>query len=124
MPHFTTSNAHLCAESVIAAGFGGAIDNAAILEFVDAGHSVLVAVDSDVADEQRELISDFGVDLEPAGHVVIDHFHHANSDPDHAAITADDFVGSKGVWGEAVPPVRSQSSLLHKYVPAWHSDNN
>lgn len=86
-------------------GFGGAIDNGAITEFLDAGNSVLLAVDSLVTDEQRQLIADFGVDLEQAGTAVIDHFNHVVGDPDHAAITADVTLQARGVWGGEVLPV-------------------
>ena len=88
------------------AGFGGAIDNAAITEFVDDGNSVLIAVDSEVSGELRLLVSELGIDLEPQGHAVMDHFNHGGPDSDHATITADTYVQSTGVWGESQPQVR------------------
>ena len=87
------------------ADLGGAIDNAALTEFVDAGHGLLLAVDSLVSESQRELAADFGVDLEPSGHVVIDHFRHAAGDPDHAAVVADTVFESAGIFGDAPPQV-------------------
>lgn len=74
---------------------------------MDDGNSLLIAVDSQVANEQRQLIADLGVDLEPAGHVVIDHFNHATADSDHTVVTAHTYVQSNGVWGDSQPRVRS-----------------
>ena len=73
---------------------------------MDDGNSLLIAVDSQVTGEQRQLIADLGVDLEPAGHVVLDHFSHAADDSEHAAIMAHTCVQSPGVWGDSQPQVR------------------
>lgn len=78
---------------------------------MDEGNSLLIAVDSQVSNEQRQLIADFGVDLEPAGHVVTDHFHRAAVGHSHAAITAHTYVPSRGVWGESQPQVRMMQAL-------------
>ena len=72
---------------------------------MDAGHGLLLAVDSLVSESQRELAADFGVDLEPSGHVVIDHFRHAAGDPDHVAVLAEAVVESAGIFGDAPPQV-------------------
>jgi len=54
------------------AGFGGALDSEAILDFVDAGHDLILAADSGASEEVRNLASDLGVDLEPQGTAVLD----------------------------------------------------
>lgn len=46
------------------ADLGGALDVALITEFVDAGHDLLLAVNTGVSDELRELAQEFGVDLD------------------------------------------------------------
>lgn len=52
--------------------FGGALDSEAILDFVDAGHDLILAADSGASEEVRNLASDLGVDLEPQGTAVLD----------------------------------------------------
>jgi oligosaccharyltransferase complex subunit beta len=52
--------------------FGGALDSEAILDFVDAGHDLILAADSRASEEVRNLASDLGVDLEARGSVVTD----------------------------------------------------
>ena len=56
------------------AEFGGSVDATALLDFVDAGHDLLLAVDSEASDELRELAADLGVEFDTKGNVVIDHF--------------------------------------------------
>ena len=46
------------------------------MDFVDAGHDLVLAVDSRASDEIRNLISDLGVDLEPQGSAVVDTTNH------------------------------------------------
>lgn len=48
----------------VCAALGGAIDAAQVVEFVDAGRDVLLAVDSDVSEELRSLAQDLGVDID------------------------------------------------------------
>lgn len=47
-----------------AAALGGALDVAQIAEFVDSGRDVLLAVDSGVSEELRELAQELGVDID------------------------------------------------------------
>lgn len=54
------------------AAFGGALDNEAILDFVESGRDVILAVTSKVSDDLRNLASDLGVDFEPKGSAVLD----------------------------------------------------
>ena len=46
------------------AALGGALDVAQIAEFVDSGRDVLLAVDSGVSEELRELAQELGVDID------------------------------------------------------------
>lgn len=46
------------------AGFGGSIDAAAILDFVDSGHDLIVAADSNASDLIREIATECGVDFD------------------------------------------------------------
>ncbi len=48
----------------VLAELGGAVDVAQVVEFVDAGHDVLLAVDSGVSEELRELSQELGIDVD------------------------------------------------------------
>ncbi|KAG4994029.1 hypothetical protein JHK86_030856 [Glycine max] len=77
--------------------FGGSIDAAAILDFVDSGHDLIVAADSNASDLIREIATECGVDFDedPAA-VVVDHSGYAVSatEGDHTLIASDDFIKS------------------------------
>lgn len=45
-------------------GFGGSIDAAAILDFVDSGHDLIVAANSNASDLIREIATECGVDFD------------------------------------------------------------
>lgn len=46
------------------AGFGGSVDMAAILDFVDAGHDLILAADSSASDLVRGIATECGVDFD------------------------------------------------------------
>ncbi|KAH9695989.1 Dolichyl-diphosphooligosaccharide--protein glycosyltransferase 48 kDa subunit [Citrus sinensis] len=75
--------------------FGGSIDVASIVDFVDSGHDLIVAADSNASDLIREVATECGVDFDedPAA-MVIDHINYAvsNFDGDHTLIASDDFI--------------------------------
>ena len=48
----------------LSAALGGAVDVDQLVEFVDAGHDLLLAVDSGVSEEMRALADQLGVDLD------------------------------------------------------------
>ena len=48
----------------VRAGFGGSIDAAAILDFVDSGHDLIVAADNNASDLIREIATECGVDFD------------------------------------------------------------
>lgn len=45
-------------------GFGGSIDQAAILDFVDSGHDLIVAADVQSSDLIREIAAECGADFD------------------------------------------------------------
>ena len=79
------------------AEFGGSVDATALLEFVDAGHDLLLATDSDASDEIRELAADLGVDFDVKGSVVIDHFNRHKQGSE--AVLTSNILNSKAVFG-------------------------
>ncbi|KOM50873.1 hypothetical protein LR48_Vigan08g170000 [Vigna angularis] len=77
--------------------FGGSIDAAAILDFVDSGHDLIVAADSNASDLIREIATECGVDFdEDLAAMVVDHSGYAVSatEGDHTLIASDDFIKS------------------------------
>lgn len=90
--------------SALFAEFGGSVDATALLEFVDAGHDLLIATDSDASDEIRELAADLGVDFDTKGSLVIDHFNRHK--PGSEAILTSNALQSQAVFGS-------------KYVQVW-----
>lgn len=80
--------------------FGGSLDAASILAFVDAGHDLILAADSNPSDLIREIAVECGVDFdEDASAVVIDHANYAEKDGDHSLIVSDDFILSHAILG-------------------------
>nr|XP_009795310.1 PREDICTED: dolichyl-diphosphooligosaccharide--protein glycosyltransferase 48 kDa subunit-like [Nicotiana sylvestris]XP_016489436.1 PREDICTED: dolichyl-diphosphooligosaccharide--protein glycosyltransferase 48 kDa subunit-like [Nicotiana tabacum] len=82
--------------------FGGSVDAADILDFVDSGHDLIIAADASVSDLIREIAIDCGVDFdEDPDAVVIDHTSYAVSDTegDHTLIAGDDFIQSEVILG-------------------------
>ncbi|KAL3538944.1 hypothetical protein ACH5RR_002310 [Cinchona calisaya] len=102
--------------------FGGSINAAAIMEFVDAGHDLILAADESASDLIREVAIECGVDFdEEPGAVVIDHTSYAVSamDGDHTIIAADDFIKSDVILGSKTieAPVLFQG-ISHSVNPA------
>jgi oligosaccharyltransferase complex subunit beta len=82
--------------------FGGSIDAAAILDFVDSGHDLIVAADNNASDLIREIATECGVDFdEDTSAVVVDHSGYAVSatEGDHTLIASDDFIKSDVILG-------------------------
>ncbi|KAF1896820.1 hypothetical protein Lal_00034521 [Lupinus albus] len=82
--------------------FGGSIDAAAILDFVDSGHDLIVAADTNASDLIRTIATETGVDFDedPAA-LVVDHSGYAVSatEGDHTLIAGDDFIKSDAILG-------------------------
>ncbi|GKV26564.1 hypothetical protein SLEP1_g35845 [Rubroshorea leprosula] len=82
--------------------FGGSVDVAAILEFVDSGRDLIIAADANASDLIKEVATECGVDFdEEPGAVVIDHISYAVSDieGDHTLIASADFIKSDVILG-------------------------
>lgn len=82
--------------------FGGSIDLAAIMDFVDAGHDLIMGADSSASNLIREIATECGVDFdEDPGALVIDHISYAVSDTDgdHTLIASDEFIQSEVLLG-------------------------
>ena len=88
--------------------FGGALDGEAILDFIDSGRDVILAVDSRASDEIRNLASDVGVDLEPRGSAVVDDHNHVTMahGVDHTLVVSDAVLDSAAVFGPGAIMVR------------------
>ncbi|CAH9079670.1 unnamed protein product [Cuscuta epithymum] len=82
--------------------FGGNVDAAAILNFVDSGRDLILAADVFASDLIREIATECGVDFDedPAASV-IDHKSYAVSDTDgdHTLIAASNFIQSEVILG-------------------------
>ncbi|KAL8231703.1 hypothetical protein R6Q57_001481 [Mikania cordata] len=84
--------------------FGGSLDVAAILDFVDSGRDLIVAADASASDLIRNIAAECGVDFdEDSSAVVIDHGSYAVSgtEGDHTLIAADDLIQSDVLLGSA-----------------------
>ncbi|XP_022012664.2 dolichyl-diphosphooligosaccharide--protein glycosyltransferase 48 kDa subunit [Helianthus annuus] len=82
--------------------FGGSLDVAAVLDFVDSGKDLIVAADASASDLIRSIAAECGVDFdEDPSAVVIDHGSYAVSgtEGDHTLIAADDFIKSDVLLG-------------------------
>ncbi|XP_073296383.1 dolichyl-diphosphooligosaccharide--protein glycosyltransferase 48 kDa subunit-like [Primulina huaijiensis] len=82
--------------------FGGSLDVEGVLDFVDSGHDLILAADSNASDLIRNIAAECGVDFdEGPTSVVIDHSSYAVSDTegDHTLIAADDFIQSDVILG-------------------------
>ncbi|XP_027074904.1 dolichyl-diphosphooligosaccharide--protein glycosyltransferase 48 kDa subunit-like [Coffea eugenioides] len=83
--------------------FGGSLDLAAVLSFVDSGHDVIVAADSNASDLIRNIAAECGADFdEDPSAVVIDHTSYAVSDTegDHTLIVSDELIQSEVILGK------------------------
>ncbi|KAJ4745642.1 Dolichyl-diphosphooligosaccharide--protein glycosyltransferase 48 kDa subunit [Rhynchospora pubera] len=83
--------------------FGGSLDQSKVLEFVDAGHDLILAVDSNASDLVRGIATDSGADFdEDPEAVVIDHLSYAVSDADgdHTLIASDNLIKSNVILGD------------------------
>ncbi|KAK9067420.1 hypothetical protein SSX86_014749 [Deinandra increscens subsp. villosa] len=83
--------------SSLKARFGGYLDVAAILDFVDSGKDLIVAANATVSNLIRNIAAECGVDFdEDPSTVVIDHGSYAISGTGgyHTLIDADDFIQS------------------------------
>jgi len=78
-----------------------------ILEFIDAGHNVIFAGDSDLGDIIREVASECNVEFDDSGSSVIDHSNFDSSDfgGAHTLIAADNFANVPVIFKDISAPV-------------------
>ncbi|MQM17051.1 hypothetical protein Taro_050017 [Colocasia esculenta] len=90
--------------------FGGSVDLAAVLDFVDSGHDLILAADASASDLIRDIATECG---DPAA-LVIDHIGHAisQSDVDHTLIAGDEFIKSDVILG----PEKIKAPVLFRGV--------
>ncbi|KAJ6413095.1 hypothetical protein OIU84_005998 [Salix udensis] len=83
--------------------FGGVVDLAAVLDFVDSGHDLIIAADSSSSDLIKSVATECGVDFdEDPSALVIDHKSYAvaETEGDHTLLAADDFIESDVLLGK------------------------
>ncbi|KAK1292251.1 Dolichyl-diphosphooligosaccharide--protein glycosyltransferase 48 kDa subunit [Acorus calamus] len=83
--------------------FGGSLNLAAVLDFVDSGHDLILSADETASDLIRDIAIECGIDFdEDQSSVVIDHISYAVSEKegDHTLIASDDFIRSDVILGE------------------------
>jgi oligosaccharyltransferase complex subunit beta len=75
-----------------------------LLEFVDAGHNVLVAASSKISEAIREIASECNIEFEAKGTSVIDHLNFDTSDVDgaHTLIVADKILDAPVIFSKPV----------------------
>ncbi|KAI8472693.1 MAG: dolichyl-diphosphooligosaccharide-protein glycosyltransferase [Monoraphidium minutum] len=97
---------HLLLFAPHATGFGGDVTRTAILDFVDAGGNLLLALAPGASAAMRGLAADVGAEpLEPRGAAVFDHFSRqaAGGAADPALIATSAWADSVAVFGGAPP---------------------
>ena len=68
---------------------------------MDSGRDLLLATDTNASDELRDLAAGVGVDLEPKGRAVIDHFSYALQSlaVDHTVVSGQAALAASAVLG-------------------------
>ncbi|KAL6542244.1 Dolichyl-diphosphooligosaccharide--protein glycosyltransferase 48 kDa subunit [Orobanche minor] len=82
--------------------FGGSLDVQEILNFVDSGHDLILAADSNASDLIRNIAAECGIDFdEDPSAMVIDHsgFAVSETEGDHTLIASDSFIQSDVILG-------------------------
>jgi len=105
---------HLVLFSPSVEEFGGTIDVAAIINFIDGGGNVLLAANSNIGEPIRELASECGVEFDEEKTAVIDHLNFDVADSGkHTLIVADpaNLIDSRLLVGE-----KAASPLLFRGV--------
>ncbi|KAL7231951.1 hypothetical protein ACSBR2_010049 [Camellia fascicularis] len=95
--------------------FGGSLDLADVLDFVDSGHDLILSADVNASDLIRNIAAECGVDFdEDPSAMVIDHTNYAVSDTegDHTLIASDDFVQSDVMLGSAKMEARNNARIM------------
>jgi len=101
--------------------FGSRLDVDSILNFIDDGHSVILAVDSEPTAINREIATECGVEFGTDKNFVIDHhnFDSSDYDGDHTLIIASDLVSDSIVSGSS-----KSSSILFRGIDQHLEEND
>ncbi|KAG0623990.1 hypothetical protein M758_3G215800 [Ceratodon purpureus] len=81
---------------------GGSLDTAAVMDFVDSGHDLILAADATTSEAIREIATECGADFDEFHKaVVIDHVKYAITKfgSDHSLIAADNLIDSSVILG-------------------------
>eukprot|EP00271_Cylindrocystis_brebissonii_P003343 TRINITY_DN1419_c0_g1_i1.p1 TRINITY_DN1419_c0_g1~~TRINITY_DN1419_c0_g1_i1.p1 ORF type:complete len:438 (+),score=98.09 TRINITY_DN1419_c0_g1_i1:152-1465(+) len=85
--------------------FGDGLDVNSVLQFIDAGHDVILAADEIMGDFMRDLVTECGADFddEELDAVVIDHMAHVEHEIDSkdTLVLAKAAISSRAIFGEA-----------------------
>lgn len=110
--------------------FGGSLSIDSILNFIDDGHHVLIAGDSEVSEPVRELALECGVEFGDDNTFVIDHLHYDAADEgDHTLVVLGEENVAKAsiITGQVTGPIvfrgtgltlEAGNSLLHPVLSA------
>ncbi|KAI9142512.1 Dolichyl-diphosphooligosaccharide--protein glycosyltransferase subunit WBP1 [Paraphysoderma sedebokerense] len=100
--------------------FGGSVNVASIVDFINRGGNLLLATNSNMADQTRELCYEFGIEFDETDTSVIDHFNYnslsKSASQRHDEIMADNIAPINAIFPESVrkgPPVLYQG-VAHK----------
>lgn len=82
-------------------GFGGDVNPEGILEFIDAGHNMILAAAPDASEPIRNLALEVGVDFDDKGTTVFDHFSYqaAGGADDSKLVVTSEVVDAPGILG-------------------------
>jgi len=83
-----------------AAEFPSGVSVQTILDFIDSGHNVIVAANSEIARDTLELASECNVEFGEEETLVIDHFNYdASDEKEHSLIVAENILDNKVIMG-------------------------
>jgi len=69
-----------------------------VIQFIDAGHNVLLVADTDLSRETRELASECGVEFDEEETFIVDHFH--SQDGDSTSVIAGNIQNNAVILGK------------------------
>lgn len=106
--------------------FGGKINKKTILDFVDEGGNLLIAIDNRPGIILREIAVECGVEIDTPGNLVIDHFFYDKSDPTHTLIAVDSehLIDAEVIVGPTMNGTRPIPPLLYKGIGLLVNSSN
>lgn len=96
---------HLVVFAPKASSFGGDVSKNSIVEFVDSGRNLILALGAGASDTVRSLAAEVGVEVDAKGTEVYDHFSHqaAGGADDATLVTTTAWVDSAAILGAEKP---------------------